>query len=69
MFPARLTSVVHLLSANLAQAHATCTPPPGRGTSSPGSEARAQASTGASAGRLSMKELTEKTALPAPGGP
>jgi hypothetical protein len=37
-------------------------PPNNRGRS-------AHTSTGASAGRLSMKELTEKTALPAPGGP
>lgn len=33
------------------------------------SSKRYQTAVGASAGRLSMKELTEKTALPAPGGP
>jgi hypothetical protein len=33
------------------------------------SSKRYQTALGSSAGRLSMKELTEKTALPAPGGP
>lgn len=43
-------------------AHSAAAPPNNR-------EPSAHTSTGASAGRLSMKELTEKTALPAPGGP
>jgi hypothetical protein len=49
--------------------HASGAAPPNKPRTRGLADVRAQTSTGASAGRLSMKELTEKTALPAPGGP
>lgn len=59
------------LSAAVAAAARTSVTLVARSGSAPpdNREPSAQTSTGASAGRLSMKELTEKTALPAPGGP